>query len=177
MSGAKKHIRCFADFPFGQYPKAKVPWDDVYLRWKGKPGRKRYYSGPCLECQAELVADLKMHEEIRNRPDDEVYKEMPEVLRPRRTTTWEERQTWYRDEDATYARVLTELQTQEFAHYGDDERGALTIVTKANGIDKREAERMIAWYLEKVRGIRNPKFCWKRPKFIIQPMGFGEYRE
>lgn len=171
----RKRIRCFSNFPLGQYPDAKIPWEDVYLRWKGKPGRKRYYSGPCLECKAEVLQDLKMHEDIRNRPDTGEVNELDPILRPARVATWEERQTWYREDDALYARVLQELETQEFAHYGNDERGALTIVTSAKGIDKREAERMLAWYLEKVHGIRNPKFCWTRPKFVITPVGFGSY--
>jgi hypothetical protein len=171
---ARKRIRCFADFPFAQYPDARVPWDDVYLRWKGKPGRTVYRAAPCLECDAELKVELKIHEDIRNREDtDEVN--VLDSLRPARTTTKEERQSWYRDEDATYQRVLKDLETVNYAESG--EGAGLCLYTKAAGINKHEAERMLAWWLNKTHGIRNPKFVWNRPKIIVTPMGFGEYPE
>jgi hypothetical protein len=175
MASMRKRVQCFADFPFAQYPNARVPWDDVYLRWKGKPGRRVYRGAPCLECEAEVHADLKIHEDIRNREDDEELNALDPIFRPARTTTKAERQTWYRDEDATYQQVLKDLETQEFACHG--EGAGLHIYTKAQGINKREAERMLAWWLERTHGIRNPKFVWNRPKFWVTPVGFGEYRD
>lgn len=169
---SRKHIRCFADYPFAQYPDTKVPWDDVYLTWKGKPGRKTYRASPCLECDAEVKMDLKMHEEIRNREGE--WNAL-DSLRTAPRATKEERQSWYREDDAVYMQVLKDLETSEFAESG---KGAgLCIYTKSVGINKREAERMMAWWLEKHYGIRNPKFVWNKPKTIITPMGFGSYPE
>jgi hypothetical protein len=156
VSMSRKRIQCFADFPFAQYPDAKVPWDDVYLRWKGKPGRRVYRAAPCLECEAELKMDLKIHEDIRQRYNGE-------------------HDDWYRKEDADYQRVLAELAVADYAASG--EGAGLCIYTKSHGIDKHEAERMLAWWLNRTHGIRNPKFVWNRPKFIVTPMGFGEYPE
>lgn len=168
----RKRILCFADYPFAQYPEAKVPWDDVYLRWKGKPGRRVYRASPCLQCDAEVKMDLKIHEDIRNREDEGPIVEYIKGYVPKRTTK-EERQSWYRDEDAIYERVLKDLETSDYAESGAG--AGLNLYTKAAGINKREAERMLAWWLNKTHGIRNPKFVWIRPKFIITPMGFGHY--
>lgn len=113
-----------------------------------------------------------MHEDIRNREDSDETN-VNDRLRPARTSTKAERQSWYREDDADAQRILTELETQDFAC--DGEGGALQIYTKANGIDKREAERMMGWWLENKYHITAPKFCWKRPRCFVTPMGFGNY--
>lgn len=169
----RKRVICFAGWPFGQYPHAKVPWDDVYLRWKGKPGRRIYHAAPCLECVAEIHAELQMHEDIRNREDEDYLAAVDSMFRRTHRASKEERQTWYRDEDAKYQRLLAELDTQEYACYG--EGAGLHIVTKANGIDRWEAERMLAWWLKTAENIRNAKFVWDAPDYVITPTGFGNY--
>jgi hypothetical protein len=84
-----------------------------------------------------------------------------------------ERQTWYREDDADAREVLAELATADYVYRGVGPR--LNIYTKAKGIDRAEAERMLAFWMLKEHGIRNPKFVWNRPEFIVEPMGFGDY--
>lgn len=156
MSQQKRvQIRC--NFPLGRFRHhdIRLPWEDMYLRWKGKPGRKTHYACPMLGCAAELPVELVMHEKIRGVRED--------------------RQDWYREDDENIKNVLRDLVTREYAMTG--EGAGLCIYTKAKGIDAREAERMLAWYLETAHGVRNPKFIWKRSKFIVTPMGFGDYTD
>ena len=176
----RKRILCFCHFPFAQYPDAKVPWDDVYLRWKAKPGRRVYRAAPCLVCKAEVLADLKMHEEIRNEKTIRVWSLTAEdgfgskqSEEPLSEEVIAEHQTWYREDDARYRQVLEDLETQEFAMIGGEP--GLTLYTSAKGINRREAERMLAWWLYGTQGFANPKFVWKKPKYIVEPMGFGDY--
>jgi hypothetical protein len=148
----RKHVRCFCHGAIAVDPSYLSPWEDVWLRWKGKPGRKVYHASPCLMCAAELVQDISLHAKIReeeNEPD------------------------WYRREDAASQTMLTGLETQELVAHG--EGAGLDIVTKAKGFDRKHAERMLAWWLEQEHGIKNPKFIWDRPEFVIQPQGFGDY--
>lgn len=148
----RKHVQCYCHGAIAADPSYLSPWEDVWLRWKGKPGRKVYHASPCLLCSAEIVKDLALHEQIRtdrNEPD------------------------WYRKEDATDQAMLAALETQEFVANG--EGACLHLVTKAKGFDRKHAERMLAWWLEQEHGITNPKFIWDRPEFVIQPYGFGDY--
>lgn len=166
----RKRVVCIGHGPIFFGPHHKSPWEDVWLRWhKGKPSRGMARAAPTLECAAELRAELEMNEEIRRKPISH-------------DSTAEERQAWYREEDAVYAAQLKELETQpyssdtDFAPKSWDNRPALgTVVTKANGIDRAEAERMLAYYLGRHYGLRNVKFVWKRPDFCVQPAGFGNY--
>lgn len=150
-----KRIQCFTNYPIGQYPHAKLPWEDVYLRWVGKPGQTIYHAAPCLECAAELTVSLKMNAEIRAKyPDGHA-------------------DDWYREDDARYLKALAVLEHFPYTFYG--EGAGLTIVTKAQGFDKWEAERMLAWWLGVEHAIESPKFVWMRPKFVVCPTGFGNY--
>jgi hypothetical protein len=66
MAGQRKRIVavCYGPIAFG--PQYRSPWEDVWIRWKAKPGRRLYYAAPTLICRAELLADLKWTRE-RNR--------------------------------------------------------------------------------------------------------------
>mgnify|MGYP000877351078 FL=1 len=152
---SQKRIYCYSHGPL-LYPGCLVPWEDVWLRWKGKPGRTVYHAAPCLECSAELEAEIKLHQLIR---------ETNETARD---------ENWYASDDAHYGRVLDALKTQEFVSSG--EGAALTITTTARGISRQHAERMMAWWLEQEYGIKNPKFVWNKPEIVILPHGFGEYK-
>lgn len=148
----RKHIQaiCHGPIAFGQ--NYKSPWEDVWLRWKGKPGRKRYYLGPTLCCHAELVADLQMDEELQVKHPD---------------CDWSE-------DIARHRASLALLEHDEFSFDADGK--CPDIYTKAKGINRREAERMLAFMLERRFGIRNPKFDWrKQTSFCVTPTGFGNY--
>lgn len=175
----RKRVVCTGHGPIFFGPQYRSPWEDVWVRWRrGKPSAGPGHVGPCLQSANELRAEIRMHEDIRNRPDDA-------DLRIKglswSSSTFAERQGWYRTDDAVAEQVLGELETQPYADDGDKWPSAKSkpslanIYTKANGIDRAEAERMLAYYLEKHYGLRNVRFVWKRPAYCVTPMGFGEY--
>jgi len=53
----QKRVECHAHGMIAAGPKYLVPWEDVWLRWKGKPGQTRYRAAPCLLCAAEILRD------------------------------------------------------------------------------------------------------------------------
>jgi len=152
----RKRVLCVCYGPIAVGKQYRSPWEDVWLRWKGKPGRKVYRASLTLECAAEVVVDLQMHASIRS--------ESPEM-----------RKDWYQEEDTEYRRVLQILEAQPYAAI--EWPSASVIVTNAKGLDRDEAERMMAWYLSGTYGIVNPKFIWKRPKICVVPTGFGNYSD
>ena len=48
MAGQRKRIVaiCYGPIAFG--PQYRSPWEDVWIRWKAKPGRRLYYAAPTL---------------------------------------------------------------------------------------------------------------------------------
>lgn len=148
----RKHIQAICHGPIAFGVQYKSPWEDVWLRWHGKPGRTRYYLGPTLCCEAELIADLEMNIECQRKHPEYDYSE---------------------DIDGS-RRMLQDLRGSRFA--SELVGGTPGIYTKANGIDRKEAEAMLAFMLEKRFDIKNPKFDWRRQTdFCVSPMGFGHY--
>jgi len=138
---------CYGPIAFG--PHYKAPWEDVWLRWKGKPGRRSYFSGPTLICRAELVADLERHRKRRKK-------------RPKSYAT-----------DIAHDEAI--LQALEDSRYAVDDWDPPNVYTRAIGLDRAEAERMLVFLLERRYGVMNPKFEWKKTDFCITPTGFGDY--
>ena len=109
--------------------------------------------GPCLECIDEVIFDLQMYRELQEKHPDLDYK-------------------W----DIDYGEaILEELETNDY--YCEMDSGCPSVVTKAKGIDRAEAERMLTFLLKKRFGIINPKFLWKKQDLCVTPMGFGNYAE
>lgn len=149
---SKKTIRCISHGIIATNTFERSPWEDVWIEWKGKPGRKLYRAAPCLICEAEWLSDLAIHESIRSEQNEP---------------------TWYLDNDAEIRSALDEAKTNGYACRGTG--GGLDIVTLEKGITRKEAERMLAWYLRRTHGIKHVRFSWQRPKHTAQPMGFGQY--
>ncbi len=34
---------------------------------------------------------------------------------------------------------------------------------------------MLTWWLAREYGIKDPKFQWNKPEFVVMPMGVGDY--
>ena len=207
----QKRIRCFGHGPIFTGPQYKSPWEDVWLRWKGKPGRAVYHAAPCLQCSAEIQPELDLHQQIRDRDDDVLdgvlaedwektgedfamvgndlravadFGEPQVITRTFRQvfdlpkTTKKERASWYLEDDARMRAALKVLETQPYyvdPPWPGQDKHLETVYTNAKGIDRAEAERMLAFYLAEVFGVKNPKFVWDRPEIIIMPTGFGNY--
>jgi hypothetical protein len=147
---SKKHICAICHGLIAVGREYKSPWEDVWLRWKGRPGRV-FKAAPCLVCRAELLADLEMARQG--------HAEHPEF-----------------NYDVDIQNYEALLATLEHAPYARDDYEYPNIYTHAFGIDRAEAERMLAWFLEDKYGVKNPKFIWKRPKTVVVPTGFGNYQ-
>ncbi len=63
-------VRCFGPIVF--YKSHKSLWEDVYLKWKGKPGRKVYQTGPTLIGKINLMSDLSLYQSDIEFKDDEI---------------------------------------------------------------------------------------------------------
>ena len=147
MAGQRKRILaiCYGPIAFG--PHYRSPWEDVWIRWKAKPGRRLYYVAPTLICRAELLADLKRtRERHRKRP---------------------------RLQDITHDEAM--LAALDVSPHAADDYDPPNVYTRATGINRAEAERMLAFLLERQYGIKHPKFEWKKTDFCITPTGFGDY--
>jgi FAD synthase len=66
--------------------------------------------------------------------------------------------------------ALEGLRTQDIVVGNDWEYGTPTVYTASELIDRAEAERMIA-VLMRTLGFNSIRFKWKRPRFIVRPMG------
>ena len=147
MAGQRKCILaiCYGPIAFG--PQYRSPWEDVWIRWKAKPGRRLYYAAPTLICLAELLADLqRTRERHRKRP---------------------------RPEDIAHDEAM--LTALEVSPHAADDYDPPNVYTRAIGINRSEAERMLAFWLGRRHGIKNPKFEWRKTDFCITPTGFGDY--
>ncbi len=155
---ARKVIRCISHGPLSAGPHYLTPWEDVWLRWKpGKPSKPEMKAGPCLQCRAELVVDVEINRKCRqrwiNQGDD--------------PSEWD-------SDIANGERMLAELDANGITSSATGDKTP-EIVTTANGINRREAERMLTWWLAREYGIKDPKFQWNKPEFVVMPMGVGDY--
>jgi hypothetical protein len=143
----RKVVRCFGHGVIHAGPHYQTHWQDVWLRWKGKPGQKVYRAAPCIVTRADLEADLVTDEVwAANYPEGHSFKENCK------------KQVEYTK------RMLAILDTQPFAR---DDYDCPNVYTNAEFIDRAEAERMLAWYLLDAHGVKNPKFDWEKADFII----------
>ncbi len=134
---------CHGPIAFGR--RYKSPWEDVWLQWKGKPGRRSYYSAPTLICRAELVAKLERHRSRRKYADA-------------------------RKADIAHDEAM--LLALDRSPYVVDDWDPPNVYTRALGMDRAEAEGMLTFLLERRYRVRNPKFQWKKADFCITPTGF-----
>jgi len=137
-------IRCYG--PIALNRKYKSPWEDFYLSWTGKPGRKKYRLAPYL-C---------------SRPDIEWHHRR-------------DLETQEKNEDADLGqRILQDTLILEALGKGriyieDGDTYLPNVYTPAEFIDRAEAERLIA-ELMKLRGFDKIRCKWKRPKVIVIPV-------
>jgi hypothetical protein len=144
----RKHIQLRCHGPVAVSRRNESPWEDVWLRWRDRPGRPRRL-GPVLIGRLDLEEDIEFTKSlIESYPDTQEF----------------------RDELVEKELALREVQTGAFAVSGSAKDGSFALYTPAEWITQREAERMIGWYLATHHGIKNPKFKWRRPKYVIIPM-------
>lgn len=150
--GRTKKIRCRCYGWIATTRSAKSPWEDVWLRWKGKPGRRTYTAAITLKCRAEVLVDQQYGRELQAEDPDSGF--------------------WPTNVAET-ERMLAALAKETYIVGPDAD--PTYIYTSANGIDRAEAERMLAFFFRQRHGIGSPQFKWNRLKAgpAVIPLGFG----
>ena len=123
--------------------KYKSYWEDVWLTWKGKPGRKKYYLGPCLCSKTEAESELSVSIECQ--------KKHPNI-------------DWSKDIKIS-KKSLESINNGEI--YIDDVNSKIpNVYSPKELIDRKEAEKMISKLL-KIYNIKNVKYDWIKPKVLV----------
>lgn len=137
-------VDCYGPIAVGR--KYQSPWEDVWLSWKAKPGRKKYYLAPCLigKIDAEQSHELNL-ECVKIHPD----------------TNW--------TEEIEQSKAAVEATSLGKIFIADPESAIPNVYTPKDFIDRAEAEKMIAC-LMKLHGVKNIKCVWRKPRFIVVPM-------
>lgn len=137
-------VRCHG--PIALNKKYHSPWEDVWLSWTDKPGRKKYYLAPTLCSKPTVVQDQEINFECQ--------KEHPDLD--------------YKDDIIETAKALDSINQGEI--YIDNTNSKIpNVSTPKDYINREEAERMIAEVM-KLHGYESIICKWRRPKFIIIPM-------
>ena len=133
-------VRCYG--PITVDPDYPSLWEDVYLSWTQKPGRKRMEIAPCLVSKTDLISDLLTH---KNMQEDGAA-----------------------DFSEDIERLEKALSTIENGHYYiyDKDNPLTDMCTPKEYIDKKEAEKMIRLIMIEY-GYDNVKLKWERPKMVI----------
>jgi hypothetical protein len=76
----------------------------------------------------------------------------------------------YSDDITRTEQMLRQLDSAPFVR---DDWDCPNVYTNASAIDRAEAGRMLAWFLEDKYAVRNPKFIWPKPDFIVQGVSFA----
>lgn len=143
-----KLIHCRCHEPIGLSKEAQQPWSDVWIRYTDKPGRKKVCYGPTLVSKGALKRDLDFEREFQAEnpeyADEKEIREMEEVLR--------------------------RLENEPVVIGDDWQHGTPTIYTANELIDRKTAEQMLSAMMAGLR-FQSVRFKWKRPKFVVRPMG------
>jgi hypothetical protein len=144
----QKRVLCYSHGALAAGPHYQTHWEDVWLKWSGKPGQRIYRAAPMIATRADLEAELWINRESqRKRPEHD-----------------------YGDEIRSDEALLAELDRGPYARNDWD---CPSVYTNAAAIDRAEAERMLAWFMESAHGVRNPKFVWIKPEVYVQGVSFA----
>lgn len=149
---SRKHVRCISYSPISVYREAQTPWDDVWVRWRDRPGRVRKY-GPTLISRADVLGEVEKYEFLISHYAERGQTEMEQFSR----------------EELPKARALLARLDAE-GYIIDDERpseGTPNLYTSAEWLTRTTAEDLLAVWLFDAHGIRHPKFEWDHPEFFI----------
>jgi len=135
-------VKCYG--PIGINKTYQSSWEDVWLSWTDKPGRKKYYLAPCLCSKTDLKRDYQIELELK---EDGILSFLKQT------------------EDAL--KFVNNNKIYVYVH--NDYKNIPTIYSPKDFIDRAEAERMISEVM-KLHGYDSIICKWKRPKTVIIPM-------
>ena len=133
-----KKITARCHGPIAASKKYSSPWEDVWLSWTGKPGRKRYYLAPTLVSHYDIRIELEINQELQAKYGSSYDSDVEE-----------------------YTEILKYLDHQPYYHLPDDKFP--TVFTSSEAINRKEATRMIE-YLMRSLGFNDIICKWKRLK-------------
>lgn len=128
-------------------PHESTTWDDVWLRWAGKPGRKTYRAAPCLMSYADLVSEIEFTRGMFEfAPDDA--------------------ETWQEELDHLLA-IKDHLEREPY--YTEMRTRFPNTYTRVATIDRAEAERMLTHMLRVRYGVVGDlKFDWRKTRCVVR---------
>jgi hypothetical protein len=149
MKKQRKKVKVSCHGPISLGNQYKSPWEDVWIRYKIKPGKSHQFwftfiSYPSFQSDIEL--------------NNQCSKENPDLD--------------FSNESKYYEDILEHLKSNDF--YFNREAG--DIISKAKYIDRDLVEKLLDWYM-KTKGYTNVKYYWKRPDILVQPVCFSNYKE
>lgn len=140
----KIEIKCYG--PIAVSKTAKCPWEDVYMYWTQKPGRKKKRMWVVLDTKVNMEKDLESYKKLQEEGDADFSEEISE-----------------------FEKELKILETTDIM-VGTVEDDYAELFTNNDFIDRNEAEKMMFKFLRYL-GINNElKFKWRRQNFIITPV-------
>jgi hypothetical protein len=148
----RKHIRVHCYGPIAVSKDYESSWEDIWLRWKDRPGHAR--KAMVTICgRANLENDIDIQREC-----------LADATRDKKDYAHE-----FSAELATLRGVLDKLTTPEsIAVYPREaEDNCPDLYCGREMLTRADAERVMAWWLEKKHGVRNVKFCWRRPRYMV----------
>lgn len=154
----KVNVTCTG--PIALSRKYSCIWEDVYINWNIKPGRKnKKYLAPTLMSRTDIERDI----ELLKKEQKSVGKSYGSNINLDEVELCEEDEIEYNKE------ILQELDKGNIFIQKDMDDSTPDVVTPKEYIDRDEAERMLTKLLEEWFGLKNIKFKWKRPNFVIIP--------
>ncbi|MBN1569114.1 MAG: hypothetical protein JXA73_14790 [Acidobacteria bacterium] len=142
-----KKIRVSCYGPIAVSRRYRSPWEDVFLSWTGKPGRRKYHL--MLSLISRKVAE-RDHQEDTMSPVQSHDAKSSDLMR----------QSGPDIEAIALGKIHVIMN-------GSD--NLPDVYTPKEYIDRAEAERMIAVVM-RLHGFDSIRCKWKRPKFIITPV-------
>lgn len=124
----------------------KSMWEDVWLTWTSKPGRKKNYLGPTLISFYDAIRECKQLVELQ--------KDNPDLD--------------YSEEIQEYNNLIKDSQSNGFSISWVDKK-CPTVITDKECINREEADKMIN-YLMQYFGFKKVTTKWTRPKLMIVPV-------
>lgn len=153
----QKRVHVVTHGPLAVYPTAEIGWEDVWLRVSS--GRRTLRLAPCLVSRKHLCSDIHLTKKSVHETNEFGEHARAALIELNDMLT---------QIDAHGFAVDQKPKTTRRGRDPGREFAVANLYTRADWINKAEAERMIAFYLATL-GLRNCVYKWKTPSFIAWP--------
>jgi hypothetical protein len=150
MSQRKRvRVKCYGAIALS--PDYESPWEDVWVRWKTRPGHSTRWRVATVVGRVNLERDFKLASEG-----------LAEAERDKDESLAND----YREDVGFYGKVLRgiSLHGVEINEAGE---GGPDIYVNKPMLNRADAEHALSEWLDRAYYIREPKFEWDRPKHAI----------